>query len=178
MRWRGGCRLNQLNCTWPFATLEVTGSASLELRYGVPGLADGEVAGTGIPASGTFVFRAEEVAELRPVTFTPLIGRGIQIRHHREDYPERVIFWCFTSPRKTVQAIETQFRPAAPETGASPVATPGMAERIFSILFTLIGLPLFLWFLGGFVLSVLAVLVAIVAPDYTLPFTLPVGLSL
>lgn len=65
-----------MNASWPFAKLSVSA---------------GQLA---LASLGTYVFSPSQVVSIQPVGSIPLLASGIRINHNRNDYPEKIIFWC------------------------------------------------------------------------------------
>jgi hypothetical protein len=94
----GGARVGWTNATWPFAQLSATADRlTISIRL-----------------LGTYSFTPDQVSAVERYTMIPVLGWGIQIRHCRVDYPQRVIFWCLGSPDTLVRGISNAgFLPAA-----------------------------------------------------------------
>jgi len=129
----GGARIGWVNATWPFAKL----SAS-EQQLSVSGR-----------LIGSYSFSPDQVAALEPYGSIPLLGSGMRIVHTVQSYPEKIIFWCFGSPKRLIQKItDLGFRPQASR--AQVPHRDGMAFRWpFLILVVVLWNALFL--VDGFV---------------------------
>lgn len=129
----GGARIGWVNATWPFAKL----SASAHQL---------SVSGSLI---GSYSFSPDQVAALEPCGSIPVLTSGVQIVHTVQNYPEKIIFWCFGSPQRLIQRItDLGFRPRASR--AQVPHREGMAFRwSFLILAVVVWNALFL--LDGFV---------------------------
>ncbi len=88
----GGARVGLKNASWPFARLTMS-KKELRLR---------------VKLIGRYRFRPEDIKEVEVVRFLPVIGKGIRIHHHKEDYPNRLIFWTLSDPK----GIAERFRGA------------------------------------------------------------------
>jgi len=94
----GGARIGWVNATWPFAKL----SASAQQL---------SVSGSLI---GRYNFSPDQVAALEPYGSIPVFGTGMRIVHTVQSYPEKIIFWCFGSPKRLIERITNLgFRPSA-----------------------------------------------------------------
>lgn len=109
------------NATWPLAKLSAT-SDTLTIAARL---------------LGTYSFTPEQVSSVERYSMIPVLGWGIQIRHCRTDYPQRIIFWCLGNPDTLLRDIrEAGFRPTAPP---SPLAhTSGNPIRWSVILVTIV----------------------------------------
>lgn len=99
----GGARVGWVNATWPLAKLRAS-PESLEIAAAVV---------------GTYRFRPEDVREIAPVTWIPLLSWGVRVHHVRADVPERVIFWTFAPPARAIEAIAASGFVARAPSGAS-----------------------------------------------------------
>jgi len=95
----GGGQVGWVGAGWPLAKLRATAEElSLQVR-----------------AIGSYEFAPDQVVAIVPHGFIPFIYPGVRIQHTRECYPERLIFWCLTSPTRLVEAIRgAGFVPTAP----------------------------------------------------------------
>ncbi len=94
----GGARIGWVNATWPFAKL----SASAQQL---------SVSGSLI---GRYNFSPDQVAALEPYGSISVLGTGVRIVHTVQSYPEKIIFWCFGSPKRLIERITNLgFRPSA-----------------------------------------------------------------
>jgi hypothetical protein len=113
----GGARVGWTNATWPFARLSATNDR-LTISVGL---------------LGTYSFAPEQVSAVERYISIPVLGWGIQIRHCRADYPQRVIFWCLGSPDTLLRRIrDAGFLPAG-SSSAIPHGR-GIAMRWSAIL--------------------------------------------
>ncbi|MEM6958169.1 MAG: hypothetical protein AAF411_22345 [Myxococcota bacterium] len=111
--FRGGSRVGMVNASWPFAELSVEAD-QIVLKA----------------AFTTLRFAPEDVAALEHVQWMPLLAQGVQIRHTRDDIPDRVIFWAFR-PKRVLEAIANAgFTPKA-----DPVDVPPKQPFPFRIPF-------------------------------------------
>jgi hypothetical protein len=133
LRRTGGGMAGWVNATWPLATLQVT-SERLVLRFAL---------------LGTYEFSPEQVIEIRPLTWIPVLGWGVRIVHVLRDRPGLLIFWCLGRPSRLVERIRAVgFVPAAPS-GATlegrgiPVRWTAIvgAVALWNALFLLDGKP-------------------------------------
>ena len=129
----GGARIGWVNATWPFAKL----SASAKQL---------SISGSLI---GRYSFSPEQVAALEPYGSIPVLASGVRIVHTVQAYPDKIIFWCFGSPKRLIERITALgFQPRASR--AQVPQRNGMAFRwSFLILLVVIWNALFL--LDGFV---------------------------
>jgi hypothetical protein len=98
----GGAQIGWVNASWPFARLHAT-AGGLSLK---------------VFSIGSYEFTPQQVTAIVPHGSIPIVYRGVRIEHTREDYPERLIFWCFGSPARLIEEIHAAgFQPGAP-TGA------------------------------------------------------------
>lgn len=87
--WRGGGSAGWVNASWPFARLHATADRlSLE-----------------IATIGTYVFSTGQVTALEPYGWIPILYRGLRIVHTRDDYPRKLVFWCFGPPSRLIESI-------------------------------------------------------------------------
>jgi hypothetical protein len=82
---------------------------------------------------GTYSFAPDQVSAVERYSMIPFLAWGVQIRHSRADYPQRVIFLSLGSPATVLQGIkEAGFSPSAP---SSAVIQPrGFAMRWSAII--------------------------------------------
>ncbi|WP_268225815.1 hypothetical protein [Sinomicrobium oceani] len=85
----GGVRIGIMNATWPFARLIVD---SRELKL--------------ITIMGKYVFRKEDIIEIKNVTYIPIIAQGIKIEHKIPRYNKLIIFWILSNPQKFMEGIK------------------------------------------------------------------------
>jgi hypothetical protein len=101
--FRGGAQIGWLNASWPFASLRVS------------------VDGLSLSCLGSYSFKPDQVVALEPYGSIPFFASGIQIRHNRPDYPERMIFWCMGSRRDALATIaQSGFRATGQALAARP----------------------------------------------------------
>jgi len=102
----GGARVGWVNASWPFARLRAS-AKQLSLS-----------------SLGTYEFRPEEVASIDCYGAIPLLASGLRIVHSRNDYPERMIFWCMGNREHVLAELDrVGFRPsghAAPRAAGFP----------------------------------------------------------
>ena len=114
MRQTGGCRLNELRVTAPFATLEASPDRlTLTLSAeSLPGI-----------SSRVLTFTPRDVAEVRAVRGVPVLATGVQLRHHQSDAPEAVLFWVLAArPGPLLNRIRAAgFVARGRRSGCSPV---------------------------------------------------------
>jgi hypothetical protein len=129
----GGARIGWVNATWPLAKL----SASAQ-QLSVSGL-----------LVGRYSFSPDQVAALEPYGSIPILSSGVRIVHTVQTYPDKIIFWCFGSPKRLIENITALgFQPRASRTQVPK--RDGMAFRwSFLILLVVIWNALFL--IDGFV---------------------------
>jgi hypothetical protein len=129
----GGARIGWFNATWPFAKL----SASSQ-QLSISGI-----------FIGSYNFSPDQIAAFEPFGFIPVLSSGVRIVHTVQDYPEKIIFWCFGSPQRLIQRItKIGFIPIAPR--AQVPHREGIAFRwSFLILAVVVWNALFI--LDGFV---------------------------
>ena len=87
----GGARIGFLNATFPFASL----------RVDVDGIF------LNVTLIGKYRFSFDSIIKIEKVGFIPFIGWGIRIFHSIEEYPSKIIFWCFGNPNKLKTQIES-----------------------------------------------------------------------
>ena len=94
----GGAHVGWMNATWPLAQLlATTDRLTISIRL-----------------LGTYTFTPDQVSAVERYTMIPVLGWGVQIRHCRTDYPQRVIFWSVGSPDTLLRGIrDAGFLPAA-----------------------------------------------------------------
>jgi hypothetical protein len=93
----GGANVGWVHASWPFAKL-VASPNSLKLS----GLL------------GSYELTPGDVASLEPSGSIPFLSSGMRIVHTRNDYPKRMLFYAFGSPRKLIEKIRASgFIPAA-----------------------------------------------------------------
>jgi hypothetical protein len=98
LQMTGGAQVGWVNATWPFAKLSVSAQ---ELS----------VSGALI---GNYKFSAEQVAALEPHGSIPILASGVRIVHTVQNYPEKIVFWCFGSPKRLIEKITALgFQPRA-----------------------------------------------------------------
>ena len=133
LKMTGGARIGWVNATWPFARLS---ASAQELS----------VSGALI---GRYSFSPEQVAALEPYGSIPVLGSGVRIVHTVQNYPDKVIFWCFGSPRHLIERIRALgFQPRA--TRAQVPQREGMAFR-WTFLIALVVIWNALFLVDGFV---------------------------
>jgi len=129
----GGARIGWVSATWPFAKL----SASAQQL---------SVSGSLI---GRYSFSPEQVAALEPYGSIPVLASGVRIIHTVQNYPDKIIFWCFGSPKRLIERITTLgFQPRTSR--AQVPQRDGMAFR-WSFLILLIVIWNALFLIDGFV---------------------------
>jgi hypothetical protein len=98
---------------------------------------------------GRYRFAPDQVAAFEPYGSIPLLRSGVRIVHTVQNYPDKIIFWCFGSPKRLIESITALgFHPRASRAQVLP--RDGMAFRwTFLVLLVLIWNTLFL--LDGFV---------------------------
>jgi hypothetical protein len=129
----GGARIGWVNATWPFAKL----SASAQQL---------SVSGSLI---GRYSFSPDQVAALEPYGSIPILGSGVRIIHTVPSYPDKIIFWCFGSPKRLIERITALgFQPRASR--ADVPQRDGMAFR-WSFLILLVVIWNALFVLDGYV---------------------------
>jgi hypothetical protein len=101
----GGAMIGWVNVSWPLAKLRVE-PEELELKAAF---------------IGTHRFARKDVREVVQVTWLPVLAWGVRVRHVREDVPASVIFWCFGSPKRILDAVS--------RSGFSPTAMPDARPR-------------------------------------------------
>lgn len=133
LRTTGGARIGWVNVTWPFARLS---ASAQELS----------VSGTFI---GRYNFSPEQIAALEPYGSIPVLANGVRIVHTVQNYPDKIIFWCFGSPKRLIERINTLgFQPRASR--AKVPQRDGIAFR-WAFLTLLVVLWNALFLIDGFV---------------------------
>lgn len=89
----GGARIGFKNASWPLATLHVT-RTELSIKVFI---------------FGTYTFLPEDIIAIEPYTVIPYLGRGLRIRHRKEEYNQRIIFWTFRKPKELLAEIQRVF---------------------------------------------------------------------
>ena len=127
MKKIGGCRMDKVNVTAPFATLEVSPEA-LTLTVDKT-FAD-------LMPCGVLTFAPEDVAEVRAVRGFPFLATGVQVRHRRPDAPKAVLFWVLAARPGPLQARirAAGFVPRAPGSACSPVWRLPLAQQAFLVV--------------------------------------------
>lgn len=98
LQMTGGAQVGWVNATWPLAKLSVSAQ---ELS----------VSGALI---GKYKFSPAQVAALEPHGSIPILASGVRIVHTVQNYPEKIVFWCFGSPKRLIEKITTLgFQPRA-----------------------------------------------------------------
>jgi hypothetical protein len=129
----GGARIGWVNASWPFAKLSVSAQQL-------------SISGRLI---GSYSFSSDQVAALEPYGSIPIIASGVRVVHTVRSYPDKIVFWCFGSPKRVIERITALgFVPRAPRSEVPQ--RDGMAFRwSFLLLLLVIWNALFLF--DGFV---------------------------
>ena len=98
----GGARIGKMNATFPFASLNVN-SNGLFLN---------------VLIFGNYQFPFNKIIKIEKVGWLPFLGWGIRIYHTIEDYPSKIIFWCFSNPINLKSEIDSiaAFKPEEEKT--------------------------------------------------------------
>jgi hypothetical protein len=95
----GGAYIGWMNVSWPLARLTATG----------------ENLSISAVLIGSYTFSPDELNCLKPYSWFPFLGRGIQVIHTNPTYPRQMVFWCPGSPERLIEKIHALgFRPSAP----------------------------------------------------------------
>lgn len=117
--FRGGAHIGWMNASWPFANLTAN-TKKLTLS-----------------CLGTYEFSPSQVVSIEPHGSIPILASGLRIRHNRNDYPEKMIFWSLGSRNKMLEEIR--------QSGFIPCGTPATRPSGFAVRWSVLIGVFVLW---------------------------------